>query len=82
MLDGAEYFGVEINLFKIEFGFVGFLGALTLPVDLVFYFAQDKRRSQAIGYFRNAGFLAAGFFYKIRCRLNTSLDAGWKQTGF
>lgn len=34
--------GADINLFRFQFDGIAFIGALALPVDLVFYFAEYK----------------------------------------
>ncbi len=58
-----------------------FVGVFSLPVDLVFDFAQNKGTYQAIGYFLHTGFLTGGFFYKICGGLNTLLNTLGKQAG-
>ena len=43
--------------------FIFFL-AVSLPVDLVFNFTNDKRTHEALGDFRRAGLFSSGIFHK------------------
>ena len=63
------------------FGWRGFVGVFSLPVDLIFDFALDKGTCQTIRYFLQSGFLAGGFFYEIRYGLNPILNTLSKKAG-
>jgi len=51
------------------------LGALTLPVDLVFYFAEYKTTFKAKCDFRFAGLISARFLHEVLGGLDGGLNA-------